>query len=439
MPGIMPGVAKSRLRAGHNLPVAMRAIRIDLTPLRRSPAFRTFFAGGLITSLGSMVTYVAIPFQIAELTGSFVAVGLIGLAELVPLVVFGLYGGSLADRVDRRIMVIAGELASGIVAVVLMINALMPEPQIIVIYIAAMAFATVDGLQRPSLDAMLPRVVDHADLSAAGALNSLRMSSAAIAGPAVAGLLLAAWGPAAAYTLDAVSFAVAVIVFTRLPRVRALQQDDVASGLGHIWSGMRYAWSRKDIMGTYAIDLAAMTFAFPFALFPFIAEQFAAPWSLGLLYSAGFIGSAVFGLTSGWAVRVRHHGRAIALAAVLWGLAIGLMALAPGIAVIVILLAVAGYFDMMSGHFRSLMWNQSIPDDVRGRMAGIEVLSYSIGPMLGQVRSTTAAQLFGLRASFATGGILCIAAVGAACWMFPAVWRYDADTDEHVRRRHDDG
>jgi len=423
----------------HNLRVQKKQIRMDLTPLRTSPAFRIFFSGGLITSIGSMVTYVAIPFQIAQITGSYVAVGLIGLAELLPLVVFGLYGGSLADRVDRRRMVIVGEMCSGVVALTLTVNALMPSPSIIVIYIAAMAFATVDGLQRPSLDAMLPRVVRHEDLSAAGALNSFRMSIAAIAGPAVGGLLLAAWGPAAAFGLDAVSFVIALIVFTRLPKVlvRASESDDghEQSGLRHIWSGLRYAWGRKDIMGTYAIDLAAMTFAFPFALFPFVAEAYDAAWALGLLYAAGFVGAAAFGLTSGWAVRVRHHGRAIAVAAALWGAAIGLVALAPGIGVVLLLLAVAGFFDMMSGHFRQLMWNQSIPDDMRGRMAGIEMLSYSIGPMLGQVRSTTAAQLTGLRASFATGGILCIAAVGVACWAFPAMWRYDANTDAHVQAR----
>ena len=416
-----------------------RRIRIDLTPLRTSPQFRLLFAGGLITYLGSMVTYVAIPFQVAELTGSYIAVGLIGLAEIAPLVFFGLYGGSLADRLDKRRVVVIGEVAAFLLAATLAVNALLPAPHLVVIYVVAMLFAAVDGLQRPSLDAILPRVVSHDDLSAAGALNSLRGNLAAIAGPAIGGLILAASGPAAAYALDALSFIASAAILWRLRPIPPVVAKATERSLRHIVTGMRYAWSRKDIMGTYAVDLAAMTFAFPFALFPFIAEDFGAPWALGLLYSAGFVGGMAFGLTSGWTPRIRHHGRAVAFAAVCWGAAVGLTGIAPSIWWVLGLLAIAGYFDMLSGHFRQLMWNQSIPDDVRGRMAGIEMLSYSIGPLLGQVRSTTAASLTSLRVSLASGGVLCVAAVTVACFAFPAMWRYDATTDAHVKRARHEG
>jgi MFS family permease len=412
----------------------LKGVRIDVTPLRTQPAFRRLFVGGLVTSLGSMVTYVAIPFQVAELTGSFIAVGLIGLAELLPLVIFGLYGGSLADRVDRRILVIGGELAAGLLVGVLALNAFLPSPQLWVIYVVAMLFAAVDGLQRPSLEAMLPRLVSQDQLSAAGALNSMRMNVAALAGPSVGGIIISIWGVGAAYLFDVLTFAIAITVFLRLPSVRALT-DTSQSSVKHVWSGMRYAWSRKDILGSYTIDFAAMTFAFPFALFPFIVQQFDTPWALGLLYSAGFAGGLVFALTSGWAIRIRHYGRAIALAAASWGAAVGLAGLAPSIWWVLGLLAVAGYFDMLSGHFRGLLWNQSIPDDVRGRMAGIEMLSYSLGPMLGQVRSSVAAQAFGLRASLASGGLLCIVAVGVTCVTLPALWIFDASTDPNVAAR----
>lgn len=414
-------------------------IRIDLTPLRTSPQFRLLFAGGLITYLGSMITYVAIPFQVAELTGSYIAVGLIGLAELVPLVLFGLYGGSLADRLDKRRVVVIGEIAAFLLAATLMVNALLPAPQLAVIYAVAVLFAVVDGLQRPSLDAILPRVVSHDELSAAGALNSLRGNLAAIAGPAIGGLVLAAFGAAAAYALDALSFIISAAILWRLRPIPPVIAQATERSLRHIAAGMKYAWSRKDIMGTYAVDLAAMTFAFPFALFPFIAEEFAAPWALGLLYSAGFVGGMAFGLTSGWTPRIRHHGRAVAFAALCWGAAIGFTGIAPSIWWVLGLLVVAGYFDMLSGHFRQLMWNQSIPDDVRGRMAGIEMLSYSIGPLLGQVRSTTAASLTSLRTSLASGGVLCVAAVTLACFAFPAMWRYDATTDAHIKRTRHEG
>lgn len=422
----------------HNLAVAPPRLRVDLTPLRTNRAFRVLFTGGLVTSLGSMVTYVVIPLQIQQLTGSYIAVGLVGAVELVPLIVFGLYGGSLADRLDRKRMVIIGELTAGLIVAGLAINSLQSEPKLAVIYVAAMLLATVDGLQRPSLEAILPRIVTQDELAAASALNSLRMNMSAIAGPAIAGVLVVTVGPAAAFGIDAASFAVSALILMRLPAIAARRDGSDDGSLRHIWTGVRYAMSRRDILGTYAIDVAAMTFAFPFALFPFVAEEFDAPWALGLLYSAGFVGGALFGLTSGWTSRIHRHGRAIALSAALWGAAIGLIALSPNIVVVLVLLAVAGYFDMMSGLFRSVMWNQSIPDEMRGRMAGIELLSYSVGPTLGQIRSTTAAQLTGLRTSFATGGIMCIAAVGVVCWTMPALWRYDASTDINVQRRRDE-
>lgn len=413
---------------------ALAGLRIDTTPLRTQPAFRRLFIGGLVTSVGSMVTYVSLPFQVAEITGSFIAVGLIGLAELLPLVVFGLYGGSLADRVDRRILIVGGEVAASLLVLALTVNALLPEPRLWVIYAVAMVFAAVDGLQRPSLDAMLPRLVPQEQLSAASALNSLRMNSAALAGPALGGLLITVGGVASAYAFDALTFLIAIVVFLRLPSVRAAGAQTQSSAR-HVWSGVRYAWSRKDILGSYTIDFAAMTFAFPFALFPFIAQQWNAPWALGLLYSAGFAGGLAFGLTSGWAIRIHHYGRAIALAAAAWGASIGLIALAPSIGWVLALLAVAGYFDMLSGHFRGLLWNQSIPDEIRGRMAGIEMLSYSLGPQLGAVRSGVAAYFLGMRASLASGGILCIVAVGVTCVTLPALWIFDARTDPHVAAR----
>ena len=372
----------------------------------------------------------------AQIADWYIAVGLIGLAELVPLILFGLYGGSLADRLDKRRVVLAGEAAALLLSATLAVNALLPSPQVALIYVVAMLFAAVDGLQRPSLDSVLPRVVAHDELSAAGALFSFQRTLAAIAGPAVGGLVLAGLGPAAAYGIDVLSFCASIVILARLHPVPPVATEIAEHSLRHIVSGMKYAWSRKDIMGTYAVDLAAMAFAFPFALFPFIAEEFQSPWAVGLLYTAGFVGGAAFGLTSGWTPRIRHHGRAVAIAAVCWGAAVGFTGLAPSIWWVLGLLAIAGYFDMLSGHFRQLMWNQSIPDDMRGRMAGIEMLSYSIGPLLGQVRSTTVAQLTGLRTSLASGGLLCVVAVGLACAGFPAMWRYNANEDA-ARQRQD--
>ncbi len=413
-------------------------MRVDTSPLRQSRDFRLIFASGIVTYLGSMITYVAIPFQVAELTGSFVAVGLIGLAELVPLILFGLYGGALADRVDRRVMVIATEVASGLLVLILMLNAALPEPQVWVLYVIAMLLAVTDGLQRPSLEAMIPRVVAHDQLAAASALNSLRWQLGSIVGPAIGGLLLSAGGAVAAYGVDALTFLLSVVLLWRLRSIRAARDEAQDSpALRQVAAGLRYAWSRKDLLGTYAVDLVAMVFAFPYALFPFLAADLGAPWALGLLYAAGAVGSLAVTLTSGWTAHVHRHGRAIVLAASLWGLAMGLVGLAPGLVAVLALLAVAGAADMVSGIFRTTMWNQTIPDDVRGRMAGIELLSYSIGPLLGQVRSSTAASLTSLRMAFVSGGVLCIVGVTACAFAFPSMWRYDARTDDNARRQRE--
>jgi len=410
-------------------------MRMDVTPLRTSRDFRIIFASGLVTYLGSMITYVALPFQVAQLTGSFVAVGLIGLAELVPLIVFGLYGGALADSVDRKVMVIATELASGVLVALLLLNSLLPTTQLWVLYAVAMMLAAVDGLQRPSLDAMIPRVVAHDQLAAASALVSLRWQLGSIVGPAIGGLLLSAGGAVAAYGVDVLTFVVSILLLLRLRSIRAAGDAERPS-LRHITEGMRYAWSRKDLLGTYAVDLIAMVFAFPYALFPFLAEDLGGAWTLGLLYSAGAVGSLLVTVTSGWTASVHRHGRAIVLAAAVWGIGIALVGVSQNLWWVLLFLAVAGGADMVSGIFRSVMWNQTIPDEVRGRMAGIELLSYSIGPLLGQLRSSTAASLTSLRMSFISGGVLCVVGVAIAAVAFPTLWKYDDRTSpDAVRER----
>ncbi len=412
-------------------------LRIDVSPLRHSRDFRFLFASGLVTYLGSMITYVALPFQVAQLTGSYLAVGLIGLAELVPMIVFGLYGGALADAVDRRTMAIATEIAAGVLVLALLVNALLPVTQVWVLYVVAMLLAAVDGLQRPSLDAMIPRVVAHDELAAAAALNSIKWTIGSIVGPAIGGLLLSAGGAASAYGVDVISFVVSVTLLWRVRSIRADRADDDRPSLRHIAEGIHYAVSRRDLMGTYAIDLIAMVFAFPYALFPFLAEDLGAPWALGLLYSAGAVGSLIVTLTSGWTTSVHRHGRAIVIAAALWGLGIAMVGLTSSLWFVLLCLALAGGADMVSGIFRGVMWNQTIPDSVRGRMAGIELLSYSIGPLLGQVRSSTAASLTSLRMSFLSGGVLCIIGVGLAAIALPSLWKYDDRTNEHAVRERE--
>ncbi|MBI1349853.1 MAG: MFS transporter [Actinomycetales bacterium] len=412
-------------------------MRLDITPLRTSRNFRIVFASGLITYLGSMITYVALPYQVSQLTGSFVAVGLIGLAELGPLIIFGLYGGTLADRVDRRLMVLATETTAALLVGVLLLNSLLPDPHVWPLYVVAMGLAAVDGLQRPSLDAIIPRAVKHDELPAAAALTALRWQLGMIVGPAIGGLLLSAGGAPVAYGVDIATFAASVAMLLGLTSIRAESTGEQSGAVRHILDGLRYAVSRKDLLGTYAVDLIAMTFAFPYALFPFLAEDLGGAWTLGLLYSAGAVGSLVVTLTSGWTSRVHRHGRAIVIAAALWGLGIACVGLSQSLPIVLVCLAFAGGADMVSGMFRGVMWNQTIPDEVRGRMAGFELLSYSIGPLLGQVRASTAATLTSLRTSFISGGVLCIVGVGVAAVTMPSLWRYDDRTSVHAQRERE--
>ena len=407
---------------------------MDLTPLRQSRDYRLLFFSGVITYLGSMITYVALPFQVATLTDSYLAVGLIGLVEIAPLIIFGLYGGALADSFDRRILVLATEIGALLLVAVLLVNALLPEPRLWVLYVVAVLLAANNGLQRPSLDAMTPRLVPHDQLAAAGALNTIKWNLGSIVGPAIGGLLLSAGGAASAYAFDVVSFAVSILLLWRLRSLKPLASTEEKPTLRHIMDGLRYAASRRDLLGTYAVDLIAMIFAFPYALFPFLAIELGAPWALGLLYAASAIGGLAVTFTSGWVPRINRHGRAVVFGALLWGAGMALVGLTSSLWWVLLFLALAGAGDMISGIFRGLIWNQTIPDEMRGRMAGIEMLSYSIGPQLGQVRSSAAASLTNLRTSFVTGGVMCIAGVAIAAFTMPSLWQYDVRKSIHSQR-----
>ena len=402
---------------------------MDISPLRKYPDFRRLWTSGLISYLGSMITYVALPFQIKELTNSYIAVGLIGAVELVPLIIFGLYGGVLADKVDRRKMILYTEIALALMTFSLFINSQLDNPSLIWIYVVAGTFAALDGLQRPSADAILPRLVGHDDLPAASALMSLRWQTGVIAGPALAGILLATAGTGTAYLVDVATFVISILFVLRVKSVKPFEKN-LAPTISAMREGIKYAASRKDLMGTYLVDLAAMFFAMPTALFPFWADQLDANWALGLFYAAGTIGSVIVTLTSGWIKNYHHHGRAVFLAAIGWGAAITLAGTTDSLFLIIFFLALAGASDMVSALFRGAIWNQSIPDELRGRLAGIELLSYSVGPLGGQMRAGTFAAVTNLKTSVISGGLLCIGFVSIAAAALPKFRNYDARTNE---------
>ena len=404
-------------------------LAIDFSPLKRYPDFRRLWLSGLISYFGSMFTYVALPFQVKQLTGSYLAVGLIGLVEIIPLVVFGLYGGVLADHMDRKRMIWATEFAALFLSTILLINSLLPSPKLAVIYIVAALFSAVDGLQRPSADAILPRLVEHKDLPAASALMSLRWQMGMITGPSLAGVLISIAGVSAGFILDILTYFLALFILIRVKNVPPMKESEKPS-FSSLVAGVKYATSRKDLMGTYLVDLAAMFFAMPTALFPFWAEQAGAPWALGLFYAAGTIGSILVTLTSGWVKSYTKHGRAIFLAAFGWGVAITLAGVTNNLFLILLFLILAGASDMVSALFRSTLWNQSIPDEFRGRLAGVELISYSVGPLGGQTRAGFTAERTSLRTSVVSGGLLCIGFVTLFTALLPDFRKYDSETNK---------
>jgi MFS family permease len=410
----------------------LRALRVDLTPLRTSRDFRLLFWAGTVFYFGGMVSYVAIPYQVYTLTGSNLAVGAIGLVELVPIVVFGLYGGALADHVDRRRLLIWTGVGQALVTAVLAVNAFLADPRVWLIFVSAFFLAATSSLQRPSREALMPRTVKHAELPAANALSSLGMQLGVLVGPAVGGLLVAYVGIGWCFVIDICALAVATLMYVRMGSYTH-REETTPPSLSGIRQGLTYAFSRRDLLGTYLVDIAAMLLAIPVVLFPALVEEvFERPELLGLLYSAETVGALLATALSGWTARVSHHGRAIVVAAAIYGAMIGLAGLMPSIWLVGLFLAFAGAADMISAIFRSTVWSQTIPESMRGRLAGIEMLSYSLGPLGGQVRAGVTADLWSVRGAISSGGFACVAGVGLTAIWLRDFWRYDARTDEHA-------
>ena len=411
----------------------MRGLRLDTTPLRRSRDFRLLFSAGTVFYFGGMITYVAIPYQLYTITGSNIAVGLVGLVELVPLVVFGLYGGALADHVDRRRLLVGCGVAQSALVAVLAFNASLDHPRTWLIYVVAFFLTACSGLQRPSKEALMPRTVEHDQITAANALNSFGMQAGVLVGPAVGGLMLAHAGATWCYVVDVIGLAVASQLYRAMSSYPH-RDETTPPSLAGIGEGLRYALSRRDLLGTYLVDIAAMLLAIPVVLFPAMAEEvFREPALLGLLYSAETVGALIATVTSGWTSRVTHHGRAIVIAAALYGGFIGLAGLAPSIWLALLFFALAGASDMISAVFRGTVWNSTIPESMRGRLAGIEMLSYSLGPLGGQVRAGFVADLWSVRASIVSGGFACVAGVTVTAVWLRDFWDYDAKTDPYAQ------
>lgn len=397
---------------------------IDLSILFRYRNFGLLSLGQFVSFMGTMITGVALPYQIYHVTQSVLMVGLLSLAQLVPLLITALIGGVLADRHHRRTLLIISESLMSIGCIVFAWNATLPAPHVWVLFVVAMFMSAINGLHRPALESITQQIIDKKDSTAMGAFITFKYSICMIAGPAIGGLLISHFGLIATYLVDFGSFAISVIALSCMRNIPKPAAQENISALGSLVGGFKYAFSRQELIGTYLIDIVAMIFGMPSALFPAIAQAYGGVQTLGLLYAAPAVGAVVVSFVSGLAEKVKHHGRAIAISAALWGVSIIFFGLTHDLWIALLFLALAGAFDAISGIFRVSLWNETIPEAFRGRLAGIEMVSYMSGPKLGDTEAGLVAALFGISFSIISGGVLCVLGVSICCAFLPKFWRY---------------
>lgn len=410
--------SRKRLNLG-----ALNEVLPDLSPLRRSGDFRLLYFGQMISGFGSALTYVVLPIQTYQLTHSTVMVGLLSVAEFAPMLLIAFLAGALADHFDRRQIILGCESLMAAALVMLIANAFLPHPHLLLLFVAAALLASLNSVHRPAIEAMTPQLVRQEEMTAVSALNSIRGNASFIAGPGLGGWIAVTFGPGMAFGLDAATylFAIGAMLAMRQKEFTAGEKGELSWYT--LTEGWRYALQRRDLLGTYLIDMNAMFFGVPNALFPAFGAVFGEQY-VGWLYSAGPVGALLLSVTSGWTSRLRRHGIVIAWAAAFWGIAIIGFGLSTTIWSAITFLALAGAADMVSGIFRMTLWNQTIPARLRGRTAAIEMVSYMSGPYLGNAEAGFAARLLGLSTSVVTGGALCVLGSILITWWLPDFRKY---------------
>lgn len=404
-------------------------IAVDVRPLRESRDFRSLTIGAQITGLGTQATLVALPYQVFVITGSAFQTGLVGAAEIVPLAAGALYGGALADRFDRRILLLTCQIALVTVATALSLAALSGEPPVWLLYLLAAAMAGAGGLQQVVVSAIVPNTVAPERLRSAISLTYGLYQLSQVIGPAIGGLLIAAFGLAVPYAVDAVSclgMAVGAWLMSPQPVEPGIVHEPV---LRSIRSGLAFVRRQKPVMAGFVIDLSAMTFGMPRALFPVLSltVYHAGASGTGLLYAAVAAGSTVAALTTGWLLHARWLGRIVLGAVAIWAVFIALAGLVESLWIAAFLFAAAGAADSVSAVCRSTMSQTLTPDRMRGRMSSVFGLVVAGGPRLGDVESGTVATLTTPAFSVVSGGLACLASVGLVALFFPQLAAYDGD------------
>lgn len=398
---------------------------MDLTPLKRNRDFRYVYTGQFLSFFGTMMTVVALPYQIYHITHSTAAVGLLGVIQLLPLLIAAFIGGALADVLDRRKLLIRAECGMALGCLALIMNAASATPHLWLIYVIAVGLSCLNGLHRPSLDALIPRLVSHEEIQAVSVLSSFKSTVGMIGGSAVAGFFIASLGLVWTFVIDGMTFVISIVALMQVKSIMPPEQQDKPS-LKSVWQALQYALTRQELIGTYVVDFFAMVFAMPNALFPALAVIYGGTKTLGWLYAAPAVGALMITTFSGWTQRIKRHGVAVAVAASLWGVFMACVGLSHQLYFILLFLMLAGAADSVSGIFRLTIWNETIPDKLRGRMASLEMISYMSGPLLGSAQVGFLAAFTGTQIAILIGGILCVVAVLFCVLCLPLFWKYHA-------------
>jgi MFS family permease len=409
----------------------LRRLAIDIVPLRVSRDFRLLWGGSIVSAMGSQFARVGLYVQVFELTGSPAAVGLLGLSGLAGSLAGVFVGASFIDRHDRRATLLWTQLTAMGVAVGLVLGALSGHPPLWLLHVANAATWLLAAIHGPARQASIPRILTDEQVPSAVALNQAGYQVASIAGPALAGILIAATGPAAAYAVDAASYAVG---FAAALALRALPPDIEAAERGPraVLSGFRFLRDNRLLQSTFAIDLVAMIFGSPQALFPVIAAEqlHRGPEAVGLLFAAPALGALLLTLVSGPLTSMRAQGRAVVWAVIAWGAAIAGFGLAGDhLAAALTFLAIAGAADVVSAIFRSTILQVVVPDHLRGRLGAVFFIVVTGGPKLGDIEAGLVASAFTATVSVVTGGIACIFGALVTARVYRELPAYEARTE----------
>ena len=423
-----PGLAaENPAEESRGLRALLERHAVDTRPLR-IPEYRRILVGQGTSFVGSMLTQVAVPVQIWALTESPLYVGFVGLAGLIPIVVFGLYGGAIADAVDRRVLYLWSSVGGWVVTLALLAQTLLDLQNIWLILALVFVQSAMFAIASSARGAIIPRIVPTELVPAANTLNFTVGNVGQVAGPLIAGLLLVLPnGFALAYAADALLFTAALYSVLRLPSIPP-QGEVRRPDMRAVAEGLRFIAVRPVLVMSFAVDIAAMVLAMPRSLFPAVADdRFGG--QVGPLYAAIAIGAVAAGLSSGWIGRVRRQGRALTLAIVGWGAAVAVSGLVGQLWLVVALLALAGAFDLVSAVYRQTILQTYAPDEMRGRMQGVFIAVVAGGPRLGDVRAGATAAVTNPTFSWVAGGVTCMAVVIVAGLLVRPFWRYDTSRD----------